>query len=71
MAEASPGNAGTQVFSVDADIDLERGLGHVFEFLDNHLLHPGKKTDQTLVYALLFSQGIIPDYTLDPRSEDS
>lgn len=64
-AEPSPGNAATQVFSVDADIDLERGLLHVAEFLDNKV---GKlrKTDQTLVYALLFSQGIIPNYTLNP-----
>jgi hypothetical protein len=59
------GNAGEQVFSVDADIDLERGLLHVAEFLDNKI-HPSKKTNQTLVYALLFSQGIIPDYTLNP-----
>jgi hypothetical protein len=65
-AEALPGGSGNQVFSVDADVDLERGLGHVFEWLDNHALHPGKKTDQSQVYALLFSQGIIPDYTLDP-----
>jgi hypothetical protein len=58
-----PGNTATQVFSVDADIDLGRGLLHVAEWLDNKV---GKirKTDQTLVYALLFSQGIIPDYTL-------
>jgi hypothetical protein len=64
-AEASPGNAPTQVFSVDADIDLERGLLHVAEWLDNKV---GKlrKTDQTLVYALLFSQGITPNYTLSP-----
>jgi hypothetical protein len=62
-AEPSPGNAATPVFSVDADIDLERGLLHVAEWLDNKV---GKirKTDQTLVYALLFSQGIIPAYTL-------
>ena len=60
-----PGAAGTQGFSVDADIDLERGLLHVGEWLDNKV---GKirKTDQTLVYALLFSQGIITDYTLNP-----
>ena len=58
-----PGDAAKQVFSVDADIDLERGLLHVAEFLDNKI-HPSKKTNQTLVYALLFSQGIIPDYTL-------
>jgi len=60
-----PGNVGGQVFSVDADIDLERGLLHVAEFLDNKI-HPSKKTNQTLVYALLFSQGVIPDYTLSP-----
>jgi hypothetical protein len=60
-----PGSVGEQTFSVDADIDLERGLLHVAEFLDNKI-HPSKKTNQTLVYALLFSQGITPDYTLDP-----
>lgn len=60
-----PGNATELAFSVDADIDLERGLLHVAEFLENKI-HPSKKTNQTLVYALLFSQGIIPDYTLDP-----
>jgi hypothetical protein len=60
-----PGSAGEQAFSVDADIDLERGLLHVAEFLDNKI-HPSKKTNQTLVYALLFSQGVIPDYTLSP-----
>jgi hypothetical protein len=64
-AEALPGNSGKQVFSVDADIDLERGLAHVAEWLDNKI-HAGKKTDQTQVYALLFSQGITTDYTLDP-----
>lgn len=62
-----PGNAGKQAFSVDADIDLERGLLHVAEFLDNKI-HPSKKTNQTLVYALLFSQGIIPNYTLSAIS---
>jgi hypothetical protein len=58
-----PGDEAKQVFSVDADIDLERGLLHVGEWLDNKV---GKirKTDQTLVYGLLFSQGITPDYTL-------
>jgi hypothetical protein len=56
-----------RVFSVDADIDLERGLEHVFEFLDNKIVHPSRKTNQTLVYALLFSQGIIPHYTLSPE----
>jgi len=62
-----PGNAGKQAFSVDADIDLERGLLHVAEFLDNKI-HPSKKTNQTLVYALLFSQRIIPNYTLNTIS---
>jgi hypothetical protein len=64
-AEPSPGSAASRVFSVDADMDLERGLLHVAEFLDNKV---GKirKTDQTLIYALLFSQGITPDYTLSP-----
>jgi len=55
-----------RVYSVDADIDLERGLLHVAEWLANEVFHPGQKTDQTLVYALLFSQGIIPHYTLRP-----
>ena len=60
-----PGDASRQVFSVEADIDLERGLLHVAEWLDNKV---GKirKTDQTLIYALLFSQGITPNYTLSP-----
>jgi hypothetical protein len=55
-----------RVFSVDADIDLERGLLHVFEWLGNEVFDPGRQTDQTIVYALLFSQGIIPRYTLSP-----
>lgn len=53
-----------QVFSVDADIDLEQGLNHVGEWLQNKF--SSKKTNQTLVYALLFSQGITPAYTLAP-----
>ncbi len=68
-AEPLPGNPGRQVFSVDADIDLERGLLHVAEWLDNKI-HPKKKTNQTLVYALLFSQGIIPNYTLSPLADN-
>jgi hypothetical protein len=51
-------------YSVDVDIDLERGLAHVGEWLDNNVVHRDKKTDQTLVYALLYSQGILPCYTL-------
>ncbi len=67
--EAFPGeNSGKQVFSVDADIDLERGLAHAGEWLDNKFIHPARKTDQTQVYALLFSQGITTDYTLEPMS---
>lgn len=49
-------------FGLDTDIDLERGILHVGEWLDNNVLHQGKKTDQTLVYALLFAQGILPVY---------
>ena len=63
-----PSDPSMRVYSVDADIDLERGLLHVAEWLNNELLHPGKKTDQTRVYALLFSQGIITRYTLSPES---
>jgi hypothetical protein len=63
-----PSDSKRRVYSVDADIDLERDLLHVKEWLDNEVFHPGKKTDQTLVYALLFSQGIIPHYTLSPET---
>jgi hypothetical protein len=66
-AESLIGDTAKQVFSVDADIDLERGLLHVAEWLDNKIIHPSRKTNQTLVYALLFSQGIIPHYTLNPE----
>lgn len=52
-------------YSVDADIDLERGIKHWWEWLENNVFKPGQKTDQTVVYALLYSQGITPDYTLD------
>ena len=30
------------------------------------MFKPGHKTNQALVYALLYAQGIIPRYTLDP-----
>ena len=53
-------------FSVDADIDLEKGIKHWGEWLRNNVFQPGNKTDQTAVYALLFGQNILPDYTLDP-----
>ena len=51
-------------FSVDADIDLARGLGHVSEWLRNHVFEPGHKTDQREVYSLVYQQGILPVYTL-------
>ncbi|MFN0140386.1 MAG: hypothetical protein ACKVQW_09930 [Pyrinomonadaceae bacterium] len=65
IAEPLPNDGSKMVFSADIDIDLEKGLLHVFEWLDNKLLNPKKKTDQTQVYALLFSQEIFPEYTLD------
>jgi hypothetical protein len=68
--EPLPSKPGQPVFSLDADIDLSKGLGHVFEWLDNHLLHPGKKTDQAQVYTLLFAQNIEPHYTLNPLDEE-
>lgn len=51
-------------YAIDTDIDLARGLGHVGEWLDNNVFRRGQTTDQTLVYALLFAQGILPLYTL-------
>ena len=53
-------------YSVDTDIDLARGFLHVIEWLDNNVFRAGHKTDQTSVYALLYAQGILPLYTLDP-----
>jgi len=62
--------AGSQalVHSADVDIDLGRGLAHAREWLVNNVFRPGHKTNQTLVYALLYSQGILPRYTLDPSA---
>jgi hypothetical protein len=68
--EAHPTIPGRLVHSVDADIDLARGVGHVFEWLQNNVFQPGKKTEQTHVYALLFAQMIEPYYTLGPLDED-
>jgi hypothetical protein len=67
-AEPVAGGAGSSVLchSVDIDIDLANGLSHVVEFLENNVFRPGQTTDQTLVYALLFNQQIVPQYTLDP-----
>ena len=54
------------VHSADVDIDLGRGLAHAKEWLENNVFRPGHKTNQALVYALLYAQGILPQYTLDP-----
>jgi len=65
--EAAPlGGVTTPVHSADVDIDLGKGLAHVTEWLDNHVFKPGQKTNQALVYGLLYAQGILPRYTLDP-----
>jgi hypothetical protein len=48
------------------DIDLGRGLAHAKEWLENHVFKPGHKTNQALVYGQLYTQGILPQYTLDP-----
>lgn len=70
-ADAEPlpgGGAATLVHSADVDIDLGRGLAHAKEWLENNVFKPGHKTNQALVYALLYAQGILPQYTLDPVS---
>jgi hypothetical protein len=67
VAGPLPENPDKQVFSLDVDIDLERGLAHVGEWLDNKI-HPGKKTNQTLVYTLPFLQAVTPYYALEPLS---
>lgn len=54
------------VHSADVDIDLGRGLAHAKEWLENNVFKPGHKTSQALVYAQLYAQGILPQYTLDP-----
>jgi hypothetical protein len=67
-ADAEPlANGGsTMVHSADVDIDLGRGLAHAKEWLENNVFRPGHKTNQALVYAQLYGQGILPQYTLDP-----
>ena len=67
-AEAAPldGDGASLVHSADVDIDLGRGLAHAKEWLENHVFRPGHKTNQSLVYGLLYTQGILPRYTLDP-----
>jgi len=67
-AETMPpaGDLPVPVHSVDVDIDLGKGLAHVVEWLDNNVIRRGQKTDQALVYGLLYAQRILPLYTLDP-----
>ncbi len=60
------GGASSNVHSADVDIDLGRGLAHAKEWLENNVFKPGHKTNQALVYGLLYAQGILPRYTLDP-----
>jgi hypothetical protein len=65
--EAEPrGGVSSLVHSADVDIDLGKGLAHVKEWLVNNVFKPGHKTNQALVYGLLYAQGILPRYTLDP-----
>ena len=67
-ATPRPGDLAGPVHSVDVDIDLGRGLAHVVEWLDNNVVRRGHKTDQVMIYALLYAQRILPFYTLDPVS---
>ena len=60
------GDPSSLVHSADVDIDLGPGLAHTKEWLENNVFRPGHKTSQSLVYALLYAQGILPRYTLDP-----
>jgi hypothetical protein len=66
--EATPlsDDATSMVHSADVDIDLGKGLAHAQEWLVNNVFRPGHKTNQALVYAMLFAQGILPQYSLDP-----
>jgi hypothetical protein len=61
--------ASTPVHSADVDLDLGRGLAHAREWLVNNVFKPGHKTNQAIVYGLLYAQGIIPRYTLDAAAE--
>jgi hypothetical protein len=65
MPFAGAGSA-SLVHSADVDIDLGRGVAHAKEWLENNVFKPGHKTSQALVYAQLYAQGILPQYTLDP-----
>jgi hypothetical protein len=64
--EPFPAGSTSQVHSADVDIDLGRGLAHAREWLVNNVFLPGHKTNQALVYALLFAQNILPVYALNP-----
>jgi len=65
-----PGDdSSTMVHSADVDIDLGRGLAHAREWLENNVFKPGHKTNQALVYGLLYAQGILPRYVLDPAAD--
>ena len=57
---------GKQSYSVDADIDLEKGLSHLWEVLVNGATD--RTTNQRVVYNLLYRQNILPEYTLNQRS---
>jgi len=63
------GDPASLVHSADVDIDLGRGLAHAQEWLVNNVFLPGHKTNQALVYALLYAQGILPRYALDPAAD--
>ena len=60
------GGSSSPVHSADVDIDLGKGLAHVVEWLENNVFRPGHKTNQAIVYAQLYAQGILPVYALDP-----
>ena len=66
--EPWPAGSSALSHSIDVDVDLAKGFGHTIEWLHNNVFKPGHKTDQTLIYSLLFAQGILPHYTLDQAS---
>jgi hypothetical protein len=67
IGDASP----ILVHSADVDIDLGRGLAHAREWLQNNVFEPGHTTNQALVYGLLYAQGILPAYMLDPTQRNA
>ena len=64
------GDPASLVHSADVDIDLGRGLAHAKEWLENNVFRPGHKTNQALVYALLYAQGILPAVHAGPGAGD-